>query len=50
MRILKCYLVNNRGGNFVTADEAMSAPGQIWSSASFGCRLALHASSSSNAA
>ncbi|WP_417536904.1 hypothetical protein [Methylophaga sp.] len=27
MRMLKCYLANNRRGHFVTADEAMSAPG-----------------------
>lgn len=50
MRMLKCYLANNRGGHFVTADEAMSAPGQIWSCASCGCRLALHAGSSCDAA
>ncbi|MGG5965125.1 putative zinc ribbon protein, partial [Salmonella enterica] len=28
--MLKCYLANNRDGHFVTAEEAMSAPGQIW--------------------
>ncbi|EBV8395119.1 hypothetical protein AU840_28975, partial [Salmonella enterica subsp. enterica serovar Virchow] len=26
MRMLKCYLANNRDGHFVTAEEAMSAP------------------------
>lgn len=46
MRMLKCHLANNREGHFVTADEAMSAPGQVWSCASCGCRLVLHASSS----
>ncbi|MEL2075800.1 MULTISPECIES: DUF7828 domain-containing protein [Enterobacteriaceae] len=44
MRMLKCYLANNRRGHFVTADEAMSAPAYLWSCASCGCRLALHAS------
>lgn len=39
MRMLKCYLANNRDGHFVTAEEAMNAPGQIWSCASCGCRL-----------
>jgi hypothetical protein len=43
MRVLKCYLANDREGHFVTAGEAMSAPGQIWSCASCGCRLVLHA-------
>ena len=43
MRILKCYLANDREGHFVTAGEAMSAPGQVWSCASCGCRLVLHA-------
>ncbi|WP_368934147.1 putative zinc ribbon protein [Citrobacter koseri] len=46
MRMLKCHLANNREGHFVTADEAMSAPGQVWSCASCGCLLVLHASSS----
>lgn len=44
MRMLKCYLANDREGHFVTAGEAMSTPGQIWSCASCGCRLVLHAS------
>ncbi len=26
MRVLKCYLANDREGHFVTAGEAMSAP------------------------
>ncbi|EBD6545416.1 hypothetical protein C1366_27355, partial [Salmonella enterica] len=43
MRMLKCYPANNRDGHFVTAEEAMSAPGQVWSCASCGCRLVLHA-------
>ncbi|HAF2207374.1 TPA: hypothetical protein G8N85_005514, partial [Salmonella enterica] len=43
MRMLKCYLANNRDGHFVTAEEAMNAPGQVWSCASCGCRLVLHA-------
>lgn len=43
MRVLKCYLANNREGHFVTADEAMSTPGHVWSGASCGCRLVLHA-------
>ena len=42
MRMLKCYLANNREGHFVTADGAMSAPGQVWSCNSCGCRLVLH--------
>jgi hypothetical protein len=46
MRMLKCYLANNREGHFVTTDEAMSAPGQVWNCASCGCRLVLHAGSS----
>jgi len=29
MRLLKCYLANDREGHFVTAGEAMSTPGQI---------------------
>ncbi|WP_438468145.1 putative zinc ribbon protein [Salmonella enterica] len=29
----------------MTAEEAMSAPGQVWSCASCGCRLVLHAGS-----
>lgn len=43
MRMLKCYLANDREGHFVTAGEAMRVPGQIWSCASCGCRLILHA-------
>ncbi|MEW5562608.1 putative zinc ribbon protein [Enterobacter asburiae] len=43
MRMLKCYLANDREGHFATAGEAMRAPGQIWSCASCGCRLRLHA-------
>ncbi|EAS5349616.1 hypothetical protein D8V81_04400 [Salmonella enterica] len=50
MRMLKCYLANNRDGHFVTAEEAMSAPGQIWSCASCGCRLVLHAGSAGDPA
>ncbi|MBH3133348.1 hypothetical protein I5L50_16815 [Serratia marcescens] len=45
MRVLKCYLANDREGHFVTASEAMRAPGQVWSCASCGCRLVLHAGS-----
>lgn len=40
MRMLKCHLANDREGHFVTAGEAMSAPGQIWSCASWCCMLA----------
>lgn len=29
MRMLKCYLANNRVGHFVMTDEAMSASGQV---------------------
>lgn len=43
MRLLKFYLANDREGHFVTASEAMSAPGQVWSCASCGCCLVLHA-------
>ena len=50
MRMLKCHLANNREGHFVTADEAMSAPGQVWSCASCGCRMVLHAGSSGDPA
>lgn len=50
MRMLKCYLANNREGHFVTADEAMIAPGQVWSCASCGCRMVLHAGSSGDPA
>ncbi|EFS9643747.1 hypothetical protein HWI03_004467 [Salmonella enterica] len=50
MRMLKCYLANNRDGHFVTAEEAMSAPGQVWSCASCGCRLVLHAGSAGDPA
>ncbi len=28
MRMLKCHLANNREGHFVTANEAMNAPGR----------------------
>lgn len=45
MRVLKCYLANDREGHFVTTSEAMSTPGQVWSCASCGCRLVLHAGS-----
>ncbi|MBH2847128.1 hypothetical protein I6U52_25975 [Serratia marcescens] len=50
MRMLKCHLANNREGHFVTADEAMGAPGQIWSCASCGCCMVLHAGSSGDPA
>lgn len=50
MRMLKCYLANNREGHFMTADEAMSAPGQVWTCVSCGCRLVLHAGSNGNTA
>ncbi|HEJ7885182.1 TPA: hypothetical protein SMI12_002132 [Serratia liquefaciens] len=43
MRMLKCHLANDREGHFVTAGEAMNAPGLVWSCASCGCRLVLHA-------
>lgn len=43
MRMLKCHLATNREGHFVTVREAMGTPGQIWSCASCGCRLVLHA-------
>lgn len=43
MRMLKCPLASNRDGHFVTVDEAMSAPGQVWCCMSCGCRLLLHA-------
>jgi len=42
MRMLKCFLANDREGHFATAGEAMSAPRQVWSCASCGCRLVLH--------
>ena len=42
MRMLKCYLANDREGHFATAGEATRSPGQIWSCASCGCRLILH--------
>ncbi|VTO29839.1 Uncharacterised protein [Klebsiella pneumoniae] len=29
MRVLKCYLANNREGHFVRADKAMNASGQV---------------------
>lgn len=50
MRVLKCYLANNREGHFVTADEAMSTPGHVWSGASCGCRLVLDAGTFSDPA
>ncbi|MCP5961660.1 zinc-ribbon domain-containing protein, partial [Klebsiella pneumoniae] len=50
MRVLKCYQANDREGHFVTADEAISAPGQVWSCTSCSCRLVLHASSSGDPA
>ncbi|EAB9908888.1 hypothetical protein GSA37_003676 [Salmonella enterica] len=50
MRMLKCLLANNREGHFVTAEETMSAPGQVWSCASCGYRLVLHASSAGDPA
>lgn len=50
MRMLKCHLANNREGHFVTAEEAMSAPGQVWSCASCGCHLVLHAGSAGDPA
>lgn len=43
MRMLKCYLATNCEGHYMTVGEAMSAPGQIWSCVSCGCRLILHA-------
>ncbi|AXC67001.1 zinc-ribbon domain-containing protein [Salmonella enterica] len=49
MRMLKCYLASNLRGHFVTAGEAMSAPGQVWSCVSCGCPLVLHAGSSAEA-
>ncbi|EAX4618765.1 hypothetical protein FKY11_03680 [Salmonella enterica] len=49
MRMLKCYLANNREGRFVTAGEAMRAPGQVWTCTSCGCPLVLHAGSSAEA-
>ncbi|ENY4946562.1 putative zinc ribbon protein [Citrobacter farmeri] len=50
MRVLKCYLANDREGHFVTAGEVMNAPGQVWSCASCGCRLVLHAGTFSDPA
>lgn len=44
--MMKCYLATDREGHYVTAEAAMSATGQIWSCASCGCRLMLHAGSS----
>ncbi|HHS7464362.1 TPA: hypothetical protein ACU8LT_003132 [Salmonella enterica] len=47
MRMLKCYLANNRRGHFVMADEAMSAPGiymelrLMWLSSGAACKLFL---------
>jgi len=43
MRMVKCQLANDREGHFVTAGGARSAPGQVWSGASCGCRLVLQA-------
>jgi hypothetical protein len=45
MRLLKCYLANDREGHFVTAGEVMRAPGQVWSCTSCGCQLLLHTGS-----
>ncbi|WP_326929916.1 putative zinc ribbon protein [Citrobacter freundii] len=50
MRVLKCYLANDREGHFVTAGALMSAPAQIWSCASCGCRLVLYAGTFSDPA
>ncbi|NTZ36298.1 hypothetical protein EXW94_00735 [Enterobacter sp. JMULE2] len=50
MRLLKCYLANDREGHFVTAGEAMRAQEQIWGCASCGCRLVLHAGTFSDPA
>ncbi len=47
MRMLKCYIANNRRGHLVTADEAMSAPGiymelrLMWLSSGAACKLFL---------
>ncbi|GKN93359.1 Protein of uncharacterised function (DUF3279) [Klebsiella pneumoniae] len=43
IRMLKCWLANDREGHFATAKDAMSAPVQVWSCASCGCWLILHA-------
>lgn len=49
MRMLKCYLGNNRDGHVVTAKDAMQSPGRIWTCTSCGCQLILHAGSSGEA-
>ncbi|MEF4878075.1 putative zinc ribbon protein [Escherichia coli] len=46
MRMLKCYLANNRDGHIVTAKDAMQSPGRVWTCSSCGCQLILHAGSS----
>ncbi|HBM0950714.1 putative zinc ribbon protein [Enterobacter sp. ESY66] len=50
MRLLKCYLANDREGHFVTAGEAVNSPEQAWSCNSCGCRLVLHADTFSDRA
>lgn len=42
MRMLKCYLGNNRDGHVVTTKDAMQSPGRIWTCTSCGCQLILH--------
>ncbi len=49
MRMLKCYLANNRDGHIVTAKDAMQSPGRVWTCSSCGCQLILHAGSSGEA-
>ncbi|MGK3261167.1 putative zinc ribbon protein [Escherichia coli] len=49
MRMLKCYLANNRDGHIVTAKDAMQSPSRVWTCSSCGCQLILHAGSSGEA-
>lgn len=43
MRMLKCYLANDRTGHFVTAKDAWRSPDRAWTCASCGCPLMFHA-------
>ncbi|WP_337262761.1 MULTISPECIES: putative zinc ribbon protein [unclassified Serratia (in: enterobacteria)] len=43
MRMLKCYLANDKSGHFVTTKEAINRGGGMLTCVSCGCRLILHA-------
>lgn len=45
MRMLKCFLTTNALGHYVTAGDAVSTGSRVWSCASCGCGLILHAGS-----